>query len=973
MALVRLIKKNEEVNKKQKKSDILLKPKTSQITVNDIEKNQVYAKNHLLESKLPYLKILSITYSVMGRDFIDRQSVVEVTNISKNRDLTNTTDDPRLGTIENCKLCSTCEKTNEDCPGHLGMINLPVPIIHPFFRSSTLKVLQCVCNTCNKLLMLEKHIIGSGIIHSKGFTRLAKIAEQSKDGKIPCTNGCPPNPIFKPQKDSLNESRSILCTKKIGKREIPIYISVEKVNSIFNMISEKEASLLGFINTHPKNFIIDFIPVIPLSARPWSIRESEAKDDYITSTYVDILSKIIESHQTSQFELTGSEDKKEDCYERTIYLYDHLIQNSDQTHRRSPSDVCKSISDRIKGKESLIRGNMMGKRADFTGRTVIGPNRSISFGELAPPEAMMKKLTVPEKVTIYNFEYVKNLSQTGKIDYLCPTNGSFAGRKLKYDPTKHVINVGDKIGRHSENGDSVIFNRQPTLHRQSMLGYTCKFQNKLSVGLHLASTKGHNADFDGDEGNIHMIQTVSAQVESKLLMFVGNSIMSSSRPSPVEGLVINGPNGAYLLSSSDVLFSEEEFQIGLDYIYQYTNNDYVENNYKTLNERIDNFTTLNPLSGKALCSVLFPKDFVYNSTSDGGPLKIRNGILTEGRLNKNHVGPETGSIIQSLWKRYGPKTATDFISNASFLFNWYGEFYGFSISLRDITPLEYSSFRKYKVSEIEKLNEKIVSLSELDKNSSDTEKNMRETEIMNMITDTKNIIQKNFFENHVEKNNPLQIMLKSKSKGDDTSVSNSTCSLFQQTVNSKRPLKLSTSGKRWLPTFDVNDNSIYSRGFTMNSYMEGLNPNEFFVQAQASRIGLADTAVGTASIGNMQRKMTKAQQDLIVEYDGTVRNNNNIIFQFTYGIGVSSTSSVYSVNSSGNKIVSFIDIKELSCEVNTGSGFLETDVFSEITDIFNEINSKYGSEKLDKEEVLEEIEEDNFYEDKIEEDFVGEY
>ena len=164
------------------------------------------------------------------------------------------------------------------------------------------------------------------------------------------------------------------------------------------------ASLLGFINNHPKNFIVDFIPVIPLSARPYVYRDLEAKDDYITSTYMDIISKKIESYQTSMDfnNNENQEEKKEECYDRIIYLYDHLIQNCDQTHRRSPTDICKSISDRMVGKESLIRGHMMGKRADFTGRTVLGPNRSINFGEIAPPKVMMEKLTVSERVTKYN-------------------------------------------------------------------------------------------------------------------------------------------------------------------------------------------------------------------------------------------------------------------------------------------------------------------------------------------------------------------------------------------------------------------------------------------------------------------------------------------------------------------------------------------------------------------------------------------
>lgn len=954
MSLARLIKKQNLEKKDVKKYPDKSKGDPSQKTVSNIEKNKISVEIFKRESMMENVKIKSIDYSVMSQDFIEKQSVCEILNINKNKDLINTTDDPRLGTIEKDKLCSTCEKTNEECPGHLGIIRLPVSIIHPFFRITAMKVLQCVCNKCKKILMSEKYIQESEISGFTGFSRLSRIAEQSKDGKIKCTNGCPSNPIFKPQKAGLNETRGMVCVKKIGKKEIPLVLSVETISSIFEFISEKEASLLGFLNNHPKNFIVNFIPVIPLSARPYVVRDKEVKDDYITTTYTDIISKKIESFQKSSvFENTDDLNKKEECYERIIYLYDHLIQNCDQTHRRSPSDICKAISDRIVGKESLIRGNMMGKRADFTGRTVLGPNKSLSFGSIAPPIAMMKKLTVPERITVYNLEYCLQISKEGKIDYLCPSKGVLEGRKLKYDREKHNLNIGDRIGRYSENGDIAIFNRQPTLHKQSMLGYECDFQNKLSVGIHLASTKGHQADFDGDEGNIHMLQSVPSQVEGRILMSAKRAMMSVSSPAPVEGLVINGQTGAYLLTRDEVILTESQFQKGLDYVFRYTKNDYVKTNLVTLQKRIEKFSNLNKFSGKAICSVLFPEDFVYNYIENNKIIKIRNGILVEGTLTGAQVGPQSGSIVQSLWKRYGPDIAASFITNGSFLFNWFSEFYGFTIALKDITPTSYNNFKEFKKKEILQLNMEIINLPKLQKDANETDIDMREIETLQKIENTKNIIQKTFFEKHLDLKSPLYVMLNSKAKGSETDVSRSSCSLFQLIVNDTRPLKLSTKGKRWLPTFSVNDNSIFSRGFCSNSYLEGLDPDEFFVSAQTGRIGVIATAVKTANLGAMQRKMTKAQQDLVVQYDGSVRSNNNIIFQFNYGAGFSASEAVYSTDSNGIKLISFVNIRELCSEINTEYGFPDIDISNKILEEFDKINSKYGDEKITETETEE--------------------
>lgn len=933
------------------KFDKKKKEKVNAVNVSEFEKNKTSVEIFLREQKLKQLEMVSIDYSVMTRETLEKISVCDVKNINKTQDLTNTTDDPRLGTIENYRLCATCEKTNEECPGHLGMINLPEDIIHPFFRLIAMKVLQCVCITCGKLLLSEKYIIESGLIQIQGFTRLNKIAELTKDGKRNCSNGCPTNPIFKPQKSGDNETLNMFCIRKIGKQEIQHFLSVATIKNIFNSLSDKTVSLLGFINNHPKNFIVDFVPVLPISARPHVFRvvDNQKQEDYLSTGYDDIISKNIEYYQIKREDsnTTSEEERKEECLKKIIFIYDHSIQNCDQTHRRSPSDVCKSINDRISGKGSLMRDNMMGKRADFTGRTVLGPNRSISFGEIATPMAMSSVLTVPEIVTIYNFQYIQNLSKTGRIDYLCPSSGSFSGRKLKFDNRKHTINIGDKVGRFSENGDVIIFNRQPTLHRQSFLGYICNFQDKHSMGIHLSSTTGHNADFDGDEGNIHMLQTVDAQIEGRMVMFSGNNIMNSDRSAPEAGLIFNSIIGGYLLSDPDLVLSEQDFFEGLNSIDMYTKNDYSRQNFSTLYQRLEKYPEIDRYSGRVLISVLFPENFVYTfGTSDGDSIRIRNGILVEGRLTKAQVGSTPGSIIQSIWKQYGVQYTMNFISNSNFLFNWYSLKYGMTISFRDVKIKKFKEFGEYKLDKIKKLNKEVITLPRMEEDASDLEKEEREVKINQLIKDTEKEMEKKFYGEYLERENSLFIMIKSKAKGDERQVRASAAFLGQNYVNNGRPEKLTSDGKRWLPTFHVDDKSIYSRGFSVNSYLDGLNPDEFFAQAQSARIGMTDQAVQTAETGTLQRKMVKAQENLIVTYDGTVRNHNNVILQFNYGPGFDSANMVVSYNNLGMKSLSFVNLKEEVEKVNTEAGFEDFDVGSYVIKLFNKINGKYGDEKL---------------------------
>lgn len=950
-----LFEKINEKNSKKLKSKVVANPKrkeyVKQKKISSIEKNNKSVETFLRENKLPKLEIESVTYSTLTRETMNKISVCDISNMSKN-ETSNTVNDQRLGTIENNILCATCEKTNEECPGHMGTLKLPVDIIHPFFRLNVMKTLQCVCHTCNSLLLPEKYIKESGLIQYSGQNRLSKIAEVCKDGKFRCSLGCPSNPIFKSQKSASNEDIDMFCLNKVGKQEIPHRISVSKIKKILTDISDKDAELLGFQNNHPKHFIIDFIPVIPISARPYIIREGgQSQDDYITAAYSDIYSKYIEYFQDNPDPLE-EERKKEECVKRIIFLIEHFIQNCNQEYKRSPSDPCKAINDRLSGKESLIRGHMMGKRCDFSGRTVLGPNRSISFGEIATPNEMKHQLSVPERVTHYNIDYVKKLSEEGKIIYLCPQKGSFAGRKLKYDKKKHRINIGDKVGRFSENGDIILFNRQPTLHKNSMLGYICKFQDKLSIGIHLSSAAGHNADFDGDEGNIHMLQTIDSQVEARLMMYAGNNINLSKNSGPCAGIFFNGLTGAYLITREGFVLSKKEFQEGLDYVYNFETDGYVRENMKDLFQRAEKMDIEEKYSGKVLCSCLFPRDFCYTYIMDDvDSIKIRNGVLISGQLTKVHLGDSPSTIIQSIYKQYGKVYTIKFISNANFLFNWYSEKYGLSISLKDSKPERLREFNAFKEEKFEELNREVMRFPKLEEGYTETEMRTREQEISLVISNKSKEVEKSFFKDYLERGNALDIMVKSKAKGKEQQIAYISAFLGQQVLDgTNRPSKSITNGKRWLSTFHVEDNSIYSRGFCKNSFFDGLNPDEFFANSQASREGLAMQQLKVSQNGTLQRRMLKAQENLTMRYDGTVRNHNNIIFQFNYGAGFSPTEMTYSSNNVGMKTRSFINLKELVEKQNTVTGFPNFDLSTIVTNIFNTINKKYGNEKLTAEE-----------------------
>lgn len=935
-------------------------------------------KNDISDAELPELDLNFVNYGCMTRDKMEKMSVCEINKVlpkpGRSEDTDYTTDDKRMGCLENNCLCTSCGKSNDECPGHYGIIKLPKKYIHPLFRDSTIKVLQSICWRCLRPL-IEPEILKE--LPLSGMARLAYIADESKGiqhhiGSCTTINKrykYTQNPSFKTgtgprtvngkvvgtPTSSVKDSVDIFAKIKMPKvgagkaEEKDFIITPDMIYSIFKSLSDSDVKLLGFegyfVNgkwswkNHPLNFIVDFIPVIPPSARPYVVREGIRKDDFITRFYDDVITEKIK--YTNNDEGSG-----EDFIAKMLFYYSHIIDNSDKAYKKASVDVIKSFKDRLVGKEQLIRGSIMGKRCDFTGRTVLGPNGSLEFGEIAPPAIMKSKLTIPEYVTKYNLNFVKDLASNDEISCLIPRYGKLAGRKLRFKKDKHEIKIGDVVERHSRDGDAILFNRQPTLQKQSMCGYRIKFQNKLSVGLHISSTTPHNADFDGDEGNIHMLQSVQAQVEAKTFVSSNFSIMSGINSSPVGGIIYNGATGAYLLSEDSVMLSEEEFRDAASSMR------YASDNLSSLKERIINLNinhkyNIEFMSGKSICSALFPKDFWYSN----GKVVIRNGVLLKGRLTKKNMGPSPNSIVQSFYKNYGQEQTRRFITDATFLFNWYLGIYGLTVGVKDCRPPENveDEFKLRKKQIIEEINDEVLSFPPLPYDATDLEKIQREEKINETITSGTDRIKMALIGGEVEEDgkkikiqrilapdNAISLMAASGAKGKVNDTAKIIALLGQQYVPDRRPDLVMSRGKRWLSSFHVDDKSIYSRGFVSGSFYEGLDPDEFFAHSMASRIGLCSTAVKTADIGALQRRMVKSQEDLIAQYDGSVRNQNGNIFQFSYGAGFGSSKLLRRTKSNGTDYLTFINLEETIGRINAKEGFMsENYIFDEVKSMFD--------------------------------------
>lgn len=893
--------------------------------------------NDKAEKELPLASIKQVTFSVFEKEIIKRLSVCQINNLNSAADPNNSLSDPRMGTIESYHLCATCGRSNDSCPGHLAIMPLSADYIHPFYRQDTIKVLSCFCHTCNKLLISEQSIKDNGFDNLKGEKKLKAIYEYSK--KLNCSNpDCAAKPVFKDRKPSESGvyDRSVPYIIKTKDVQIDSFMSVKSIKYKLDTISDKDAKILGFTINHPRNFIIDYLPIIPLNDRPYNQTEKlERKDHDITKTYREILQKVLESLHYE------NEDKQEECYKEVLRYYSLLIKNSnnDSISRKDPP---KSITEMLQNKEGLIRNHMMGKRCDYTGRTVLGSNRNLNFGYIALPERM-RAITLPEIITPYNRARIIDMAKKGQISYFCPRRGNLANCKIKFNLDNHLkeLSIGDRVDRCVMEGDYVLFNRQPTLHRHSLLGYNITFQDKLSIGLHLSSTNGHNADFDGDEGNLHFMQTFAAQVEARMLMSSVNYIINSGGSVPESALVYNSLTGAYLLTSRNYDIPKKKFMEAIDYVESHMKNNYVTTNLETLDKRLGG---IKKYSSYGLCSVLFPEDFWFMRKGDQGLLHIYQGVIHSGILSE-FCGTKSNGIVQTLLKKYGSQTAASFISAAEFLFNWVIYHRGFTVGIKDIMIKgENRNIFDEEREKIIRINDnELINMEPLNDNADSEKIDEREYKISVIAQKTGDRINKYFAKNILDKSeNSINIMAVSGAKGGASKLYNVISSKAQIFLAGSMPAKNMSNNKRWISSFHVDDRTLYSRGFSKNGYFEGISPDAFFADSEAGRLGIIDTAVKTQEVGYQSRKMVKAMEDLVCYYNGSVCNQNGIIFQFSYGSGFDPKQMVIDESDNYFNVFSFINIKNLCGDINSKNGFHNFNLAGAVKSIAKDINDKYN-------------------------------
>ena len=511
--------------------------KSCPITVSEVDNARKMQEMSDLESKLETYQISGVELSVFDSESLMKTNPVQITS-SETRGK-GSLGDPRMGVVENNVICATCGRDNIQCDGHFGYIQLNKPIYHPLFAPYLSKVFSSICITCGELYLSEEELKEKGILNYNFDKRLSLIAEESnkqlcknchksEDKKKSCIGcyiqfnwnkdciqlqalvdsdikiqgvnleeepGCPEGST--PSKDRGMErgkerrgrkkasSGEEEKSKKAKGRTVPI----EDVKKILGVLSQKTVELLGFANgSHPKQFILERLPVLPPISRQPKYIDGKILEDKLTEQYRTIIAR--------NNALGSARGAPSEIQERIRALYDEIdkfIQGSESGGKGE----FKSIKDRLQGKEERIRGTMMGRRVNFSARTVLGPKPTLRFGQIAVPRIWAKILRRQVLVYVHNRNLLQKYLEEGKIHFIFPKSGKYKGLPVFVEEQhrkNYKLQLGDNVERELMNGDYVMFNRQPTLHKQSMMGYQVVLHDELTIGLHIAVTRAHNAD-----------------------------------------------------------------------------------------------------------------------------------------------------------------------------------------------------------------------------------------------------------------------------------------------------------------------------------------------------------------------------------------------------------------------------------------------------------------------------------------------
>ncbi len=817
--------------------------------------------------------------------------------------------DQRLGTIEPGQRCQTCGNLVSNCMGHFGHIELARPVIHVGYAKKVLKVLRSICPECSRLMLTEEEkesFRQEQLKHRKIFFEGDEDAAKIVFKKARKVKTCPHCGAKK--KKIIIEKPTTFYEEEEGKgsrRITPIEI-LERLKKM----SDVDLRILGISpeNARLEWVIFTVLPIPPVCARPSITLDSGIRsEDDLTHKLVDVIR--INQRLRENIDAGAPHLIVEDLWELLQYhittYFDNQVSGIPPARHRS-GRALRTLTQRLKGKEGRFRSNLSGKRVDFSARSVISPNPYISINDVGVPIEIAKILTIPTNVNDWNIEEMKQIVLNGPFNHPGANYIIRNDRRridLRYVKNRKIIadmlTPGFTVERHLNDGDLVLFNRQPSLHRMSIMAHEVKIMKGRTFRLNLTVCPPYNADFDGDEMNLHVPQSEEARTEAELLLKVQEHILSPRFGGPILGGIQDFISSVFQFTSKDSLYNKKD-TLKLLYI-----GDVYKNNPNfSLDQLIPVITDPKPMySGKEIFSTLFPEDLNIkvkskfckkcevceeDNCSYDAYVVIKNGKLITGTVDENSFGAmQSNSILQRIIKDHGNARGRQFLDSATKMLLYVIRQNGMTMGLDEV----YVHGHAYD--EIKKiLEEANIESEKLIKAFYDNDtkilkrapgRSMRETlelRIRQVLAEARKKAEETAAEFIGDEAHSV-IMTKSGARGNILNLGQMSAVVGQQAIRGERINR--GYSMRTLPHFKINDLSPRARGFVASSYRNGLKPVEFFYHAMGGREGLVDTAVRTSTSGYMQRRLVNALQDMVVENDGTVRNSDKNVIQFCFG------------------------------------------------------------------------------------------
>ncbi|MBW2975783.1 DNA-directed RNA polymerase subunit A' [Candidatus Woesearchaeota archaeon] len=795
--------------------------------------------------------------------------------------------DIRLGVIDPGLKCKTCGSKLKECSGHFGYIELARPIIHIKFVKVIMDLLKNTCRECGRILIPNNKI-------EKVRDELKKKEdEEGLDGRADYLKE-----VITAMKSSSKCPWCKARQHKVVLEKPTTFLENEKrlnpieIRTRLEKLSDEDLEIFGLVPKHarPEWMVLTILAIPPVTMRPSITLESgERSEDDLTHKLGDIVR--INQRLFENINAGAPEIIIEDLWDLLQYhvttFFDNNVSELPPARHRSGQPL-KTLTERIKSKEGRIRHNLAGKRTNFSARTVISPDPMLDLNEVGVPMGIAMKLTVPERVNEWNMEFLKKFVKNGPKNY---PGANYVirpdGKKKKIteetiESSLEELQPGYIVERHLLDGDIALFNRQPSLHRMSMMCHKVRVLPFKTLRLNPTVCHPYNADFDGDEMNLHIPQTEEARAEAETLMEVQTQLISPRYGLSIIGCVQDAISGNYILTKGmELTRSEAVNLLAFAGVTDFSKLPKKEN-----------------VTGKDVFSALIPEDFNFTGKSrhydplldknanieKDAYVVIKDGKLVSGVMDRNNLGEGSGLLLRNIHKKYGKEKTIDILGKLFRLGIAVLLKVGFTTSISD-TDLPESAVLNIQTTlqNAEKEVNELIGLynnNKLDAFPGKTVKETLELKILEVLNRARNKTGE-LVSKHADKKSHTMVMADSGARGNLLNLAQMAACVGQQAMRGKRIEK--GYSERTLSCFKKGDLSPAAHGFIANGFKNGLNPYEFFFGAMTGRDSLMDTALRTPKSGYLYRRLSNAMQDLKVEYDNTVRDAAKRIIQFNYG------------------------------------------------------------------------------------------